>query len=470
MATNTYVALKKTVVGTATGSVVFDSIPQGYTDLKLVVTCRGTTTAYIAPALQFNTDTSSGSTNYSWTAVFGDGSSAISYRVANQASISGEQAPRSNDSANLFSAVTFDLLNYSNATTNKTVLITNDSKGATCVSLRGVGTWRNTAAINTITITSGTPNFEVGSTFTLYGVAAEGTAIAPKATGGAIYSDTLYYYHVFGSTGVFTPSTSLSADVLVVAGGGGGGAEYGQGQACSGGGGGAGGLLGFTSQSLTATNYAVTVGAGGAGGAAGKNKGALGGDSQFGALTLVKGGGGGGYNYDGGGSTSGMAGLTGGSGGGAGGTYTGAYIGLGGSATSGQGYAGGGGTGTRSGGGGGGSGVAGTAAADNNIAGAGGNGVSTYSSWGVATGVGQNVNGTYYIAGGGGGGMWDTTNVTLGAGGYGGGASGNAYGLAGSNAVANTGGGGSGASASTSTSLAGGNGGSGVVIVRYLKA
>ena len=457
---NTYVALATQTLGSAAASVTFSSIPATYTDLVLITSVQNNSGGNRAMQIILNADTA---TNYSGTYLTGDGSTAASGRSTSVAYLDTFATVPGAE----FGTCIFNFQNYANTTTFKTVVSRSGSAGTNARTAASL--WRSTAAINSIKFQLGGADlYSTGSTFSLYGIANADQGAA-KATGGIITEDATYWYHTFAASGTFTPKQSITADMLVIAGGGGGGAEYGQSQACSGGGGGAGGLLGFSSQSLTATGYTVTVGGGGAGGSAGKNKGALGGDSQFGALTLVKGGGGGGYNYDGAGSTSGMAGLTGGSGGGAGGTYTGAYVGSGGSATSGQGYAGGGGTGTRCGGGGGGAGVAGTAAADNNIAGAGGNGLSTYSSWGLATGTGQNVSGTYYYAGGGGGGMWDTTNITLGAGGYGGGASGNVYGTAGSNAMAFTGGGGSGASASTSTSLAGGNGGSGLVIVRYAK-
>lgn len=169
----TYTPIQTYTLGSASGTVTFSSIPSTYTDLRLVTVTRGTTTAYVAPAIQFNTDTSSGSTNYSWTALFGDGATPYSYRVSNQNTISGEQVPRSNDASGLFGIVTFDIQNYSNATTYKTVLVRNSSLGANGIAYAGVGLWRATpAAINTITVKSGTPNFEVGSTFTLYGIAA----------------------------------------------------------------------------------------------------------------------------------------------------------------------------------------------------------------------------------------------------------------------------------------------------------
>lgn len=430
MATNTYVALKTTTVGSGVSTFDITSIPSGYTDLILVANAACTATGqYIA--LRFNSDSG---TNYSDTVLEGNGSSATSNRESN---LNRVQMVYQRGTDSTFGTIQWHIQNYSNSTTYKTVLGRWNFAGDGVTA--GVSTWRNTNAITSITVlTSGT--FVSGSSFTVYGVAAEG-ALA-KATGGAIYSDSQYWYHAFGASGTFTPTQSLTADILVVAGGGGGGWTSGGGFH---GGGGAGGLLGFSSQSLTATGYTVTVGAGGA-------VNALGVDSQFGALTLVKGGG-----Y---GAKSGTAAATGGSGGGGSeyNTYT-----AGGSGTSGQGNAGGTGASgsTNGGGGGGGAGAAGSNFGSGG--GAGGVGVSTYNSWSQATGIGQSISGIYYLAGGGGG----TADAgTPGAGGYGGGGIGSKYNSStGGNGLPFTGGGG-GAGGGNQT---GGNGGSGIVIVRYAK-
>lgn len=167
----TYEPIQTYTLSSATNIVEFSSISGAYKDLRLVTVTRGTTTAYIAPAIRFNTDTTT--TNYSWTAVFGDGTSTYSYRVTNQDVISGEQVPRSSDSAGLFGVVSFEILNYANSTTQKSVLVRNSSIGANGIAYAGVGLWRATPqAITKIIVKSGTPNFEVGSTFTLYGIAA----------------------------------------------------------------------------------------------------------------------------------------------------------------------------------------------------------------------------------------------------------------------------------------------------------
>jgi hypothetical protein len=434
MPTNTYVALDKVTVGTATGTVTFTSINQGYTDLVLV--------ANVLPAgsarVKLRVDGDSGS-NYSYTVLTGDGSTATSGRYsANEIDLYWANLPSG------WSNYICNFQNYSNTATFKTILSRGNSTAVE--SLANVGLWRSTSAIDSITIFASVGTFEPGSTFSLYGIAA--TSVGAKATGGDIYTDSQYYYHVFDSTGTFTPLQSLSADILCVAGGGGGGFSRGAG-------GGAGGVIAHTSQSLTTTGYTVTVGAGGSAGTS-----AQGGDgvnSSFTGLTAAVGGGGGG------GAPS-INGRNGGSGGGS------APVGTVGTATSGQGNNGGVGASDGStyynAGGGGGAGAAGSAG-NSSTGGNGGNGSTTYSSWGSATGIGQNVSGTYYLAGGGGGGRQGAGTAAIGGLGGGGGAGvgTDAAGIAG---TVNTGGGGGGGRNDT-VGVNGGAGGSGVVIVRYAK-
>ena len=459
MATNTYVALDKKTVASAVSSVTFTGIPSTYTDLVLVSYVRYTATNVgQGIGLQFNGDTTS---NYSATILEGDGTTASSYRSTN-ATLGYISAP-SNGSQSSFTPVVTHIQNYTNTTTYKSFL--SRSSGPSFVDAYA-GIWRGTpAAITSLTvITGGTAgNIDVGSTFSLYGIRAEGTSPAPKATGGAIYSDSTYYYHVFGSTGTFTPLSSLTADVLVVAGGGGGGATNGAG-------GGAGGVFYASSQSLSATGYTCTIGGGGTGGtAASDSVGTSGANSTFAALTAAVGGGYGAKNANAANGGSGGGGnVTGGGTTYTAGTSTQTSIG-------GTGYGNAGGAGaTSASGGGGGSGAAGSASGANQSGGAGGNGTTAFSSWVIATGVGQLVSSTGYIAGGGGGGADSrTSSSTVGAGGYGGGGSGSggAVGNIPGNGVygtANTGGGGGGGGWTTGT-VSGGNGGSGVVIVRYAK-
>jgi hypothetical protein len=449
MPTNTYVALATQTLGSSTSTVTFSSINQGYTDLVLVIANAQNLTGNSDVLMRFNSDSGS---NYSATVLTGDGSSASSARRTNSTSVILNYFNFLNSSpATQFNV---SIQNYSNATTNKTVLIRSNRAASATEAI--VGIWRATpAAITQIDLTLSSSQFAAGSTFSLYGIAAEGTTPAAKATGGTVYADDLYYYHVFGSTGTFTPLASLTADLLVVAGGGGGAGGGGAG-------GGAGGLLAYSSQSLTATGYTCTVGGGGTGG---QSTGVTaGGNSQFAALTASVGGGASGWR-----TTSG----NGGSGGGGVGTNIGTTYSPG-TGTSGQGNNGGNAT-TGSyytSGGGGGAGADGTAATTGQ-AGAGGIGAtsSLINAIATATGIGELYSSNYYFAGGGGSAGQNVSGSSVyGAGGKGGGGNGaTANALLGTNGTIATGGGGGGGWAG-STDTNGGNGGSGVVIVRYLKA
>jgi len=267
-------------------------------------------------------------------------------------------------------------------------------------------------------------------------------------TGGTLYSDATWYYRVFTSGGNFTvTNNSINVEALVIAGGGGGG----DGPFATGGGGGAGGLR-FASMTLPSATYPVVVGAGGA-------INANGGDSSFNSITSTGGGHGCGSPY-------GPAGNGGSGGGAANDGRTGNNIA--GTGIVGQGFDGGGAGDYQSGGGG--AGQVGQLGVVGSHAGNGGNGVSTYSSWGIPTGIGQNIGGVYWLAGGGGGGGRGGPDAHYygGAGGKGGGATGGSYYSVPIAPIANTGSGGAGAP--TGTVQPATAGASGVVIIRYRRA
>jgi len=438
---NTYTELLKTTVGTATNSVTLSSIPQTYTDLVLVCNFINTI-GQTDHGVRFNGDSAS---NYSRTQLYGTGSVAGSNRGTNETSMNFLGYIGTSWGVSIM-----QIMNYSNTTTYKTAL--NRANGASDQVVAAVGLWRDTSAITSLNIIASGGNFAVGSTFSLYGIANADLGAA-KATGGIITEDATYWYHTFGASGDFIPKQSLTCDVLVVAGGGGGGFSRG-------GAGGAGGLLYYGSQSLTAISHNVTVGAGGTGGTSGN--GGTGVNSQFASLTASAGGGGGAS-----GSITFSVGQPGGSGGGACGSGSGAVQAGGAATPSGQGNVGGDSATTGFfGAGGGGATVAG-ANATSTTPGNGGNGSSAYSSWGIATGTGQNIAGTVWYAGGGGGGRNSAGTGAL-AGNGGGGAGGATADQVGFPGQASTGGGGGGG-ANTTVGTNGGNGGSGIVIVRYAK-
>jgi hypothetical protein len=441
---NTFKKIQTVTVGSGGSSTIsFTSIPQTYTDLKIVFSGRGIRTGQMVDLARITFNGSSAA-EYSLKNIYGDYTAAYSSGSSGQTSLIPQGfVPASSATANVFGNNEIYIPNYTSANFKSVsfdiVLENNSSTANEGYLTLTAGLWSNTAAITSITFVPhlGTA-FDQYTTATLYGV-SNATLVAGEAyaTGGQqIYADATYWYHVFNSSGTFTPTRALTCDYLVIAGGGNGGTL---------GGGGAGGMrstVGATggggslesALSLTAQAYTVTIGAGGA------SQGTSGNNSVFGTITSTGGGGG--------------SGAAGGSGGGgdytstAGGTRTASPV---------QGNNGGTGIngGTYAAGGGGGAGAAGSAGSGGQ-SGAGGAGATTA------------ISGTSTTYAGGGGGGYTVQGAARGNGGSGGGGIGGGSGSgnpAGSGTI-NTGSGGGAASGGGSAS---GAGGSGIVIVRYAK-
>jgi hypothetical protein len=444
---STYTPITTTVLTSTASSVTFNSIPQNYTDLRIVISAKmNTTTGQLY--MLFNGD---GGTNYSRTMVWNNGTSYGSNRDSTYSTLNIDYYGIV--STDRFNTQILDLMQYSNTNITKNCLFrnVNTEYGNDVVA----GLWNNTNAITQIVIYA-SQTLAIGSTFSLYGIAAGGG----YATGGnTVTTDGTYWYHTFLSSGAFVPTRNLTnVDYLVVAGGGGGGRE--NFQSGSGGGGGAGGLRSTVTAtggggslesklSLTAnTSYQVIVGSGGAGYTGDAGTGSNGSDSVFSTITSAGGGGGGG------GTSARTSGMAGGSGGGAASnTGTTTY----GEGTANQGYrggSGGGGLNNAPAGGGGGAGAVG------------GNSTSTDGGAGGA-GVAVSISGSSVTYAGGGGGCSNSNSGAGGAGGAGGGGTGATYTSANATAGAANTGGGAGGSGNGGSSSASRAGGSGIVIVRY---
>jgi hypothetical protein len=166
----TYEPIATTTLGTAAASVTFSTISGAYTDLVLVLQTSSSHSASNAVIMQFNNDTGS---NYSLTRIIGDGSSATSDRFSSVTSIDAGFLPANNGTGN--GTIIANIMNYSNATTYKTVLGRWESMNAASGSrytVAEVGLWRNTSAITEIDLKFVTGNLVAGSTFTLYGIKA----------------------------------------------------------------------------------------------------------------------------------------------------------------------------------------------------------------------------------------------------------------------------------------------------------
>jgi hypothetical protein len=441
-----YILLERTELNASAASVTFANIPQtGYTDLKIVVSARGTTSG----AYYYYAYPNGATTNLTGKYLYNADPNPLS-----GSGVAFGYMPPSTYTANTFSNDEIYFPNYLSGNfksySHDSISENNTSSPAPAWrNALAAGLWSQTTAISSVTITSAADSFAANSTFSLYGIAALGTTptIAPKASGGnRIDYDGTYWIHTFLTSGTFTPQVGLTCDYLVVAGGGGGGKG-------PGGGGGAGGYRAGSSFSVASlTNFNIIVGAGGTGAVASTSTATDGSLSTFSTISST-GGGGGGRSHNS------ANGRTGGSGGG-GATPNG----TGGSGNAGsyspvEGYAGGNESTSGDGGGGGGgsSAVGGTGSGGNGFAG--------------GAGTASSITGSSVTRAGGGGGGGQTSFSGGSGGSGGGGAGGNggttATGAAGVVGTVNTGSGGGGGGQGSTTDGNGANGGSGIVIIRY---
>jgi len=160
----TYFPLATTTIASAAASYTFTSIPQTYTDLEIVFSGSGTAAGNVV--LQYNNDSGS---NYSFTELYGDGSSAASARNSSAQTYARVGSVNTNQSTAIAA-----IMNYSNTTTYKTSLgkAASTSYVDNYVSLWRGSTGSATQAITSITVLVSGTTIAAGTTITLYGIAA----------------------------------------------------------------------------------------------------------------------------------------------------------------------------------------------------------------------------------------------------------------------------------------------------------
>lgn len=160
----TYEPIASQTLNNLSSSIMFNNIPNVWTDLRLVIVggvASGATENIVC--LRFNSDTGS---NYSDTHLWGNGSSPQNGRSTNTAftrlwrvAVGGQ------------SVITADIMSYSNTNIFKTVLSSNANPAESV--WRVVGLWRNTSAITSVNVIENSGNnFSIGTTFSLYGIKA----------------------------------------------------------------------------------------------------------------------------------------------------------------------------------------------------------------------------------------------------------------------------------------------------------
>lgn len=162
----TYEPIATQTLSSNQSTVTFSSIPQTYTDLIIIAGNAAGGNASLA--LQFNGDTG---TNYSSTHFVASGTTQgyVSYTNSN-ALQTGYFDYLS--STNTYTGV-INIPSYTNSNINKTVLNRGGNLDTGAGLGLGVGVWRNTAAITSISLVlANGGSINTGSVFTLYGIAA----------------------------------------------------------------------------------------------------------------------------------------------------------------------------------------------------------------------------------------------------------------------------------------------------------
>ena len=155
------------VVAVATGSISFTSIPGTYSSLELEISGLSSTLSNIDEIMmQLNGDTGS---NYSWGILFGG---QISPTANTAASANAMLIAYINNLSDSATVVNVNLPGYAALIFIKSLIATSnfENGGGNICAMTAAGVWRNTAAINAITLfQNGGGNFVAGTIVTLYG-------------------------------------------------------------------------------------------------------------------------------------------------------------------------------------------------------------------------------------------------------------------------------------------------------------
>jgi hypothetical protein len=163
----TYTLIDSEVLASSQASVTFSSIPATYTDLVLRISARGGGTNTIN--LTFNGVTTS---TYSVTRLTGNGSSAASAAGSSLTAISVRGTTNNNAyTSSTFSNAEIYIPSYT-ASQNKPVSSfgVNENNATSSFLSVDAGLSSNTAAITSITLTTGDTTFDTDSSFYLYGI------------------------------------------------------------------------------------------------------------------------------------------------------------------------------------------------------------------------------------------------------------------------------------------------------------
>ena len=163
----TYEPIATYTSGSSFSNYTFTSIPSTFTDLILVGNF-GTTSGGANIALQVGNGSIDTGSNYSFTYVNGDGSTAATGRASNSAQVYIDYSAYAGSSIN--ATYIWQIQNYASTSVYKS--ISGRANTASVGTNATAGVWRSTSAINQIKVDQQSTSFLANSRFTLYGIAS----------------------------------------------------------------------------------------------------------------------------------------------------------------------------------------------------------------------------------------------------------------------------------------------------------
>jgi hypothetical protein len=172
----TYDSIASQTLSSAANSVTFSNISQTYTDLKLVLTNAKATNTARNVLIRVGNGSVDTASNYSHTNLGARSLSATPFSQRESSQTSGKLSWYTAMTTAQAQMSIVDIMNYSNTTTNKTILSSTrvqEGDGTYSGVEDLVILWRSTSAINIISVlTDVADTFQSGTTFSLYGIRA----------------------------------------------------------------------------------------------------------------------------------------------------------------------------------------------------------------------------------------------------------------------------------------------------------
>ena len=165
----TYTLISSVTVGSGGAATMdFTSIPQTYTDLKIVISARNTAASGVESQILLTVN--GNGSNGSWKLLYGNGSAAVS--GAGSGYLQPAHAPSAPTTANTFGNAEIYFPNYTSTTTYKSFSSDFVTENNATSSLLGIyaNLWSSNSAITQLTLTSNVSNFVQYSTAYLYGI------------------------------------------------------------------------------------------------------------------------------------------------------------------------------------------------------------------------------------------------------------------------------------------------------------